>query len=131
MTIPGQWVASQNDEVFQSGGPYETKEQAVESFPVEWGLKAGDGFYVGQFEEVSAPCIDGASIIEQAGAELYDMVGEVSEEWPDTLPEQEKELGEKLTAVFHQWIEDHGLAPTFYSVVGVEQFTARSPKETK
>jgi hypothetical protein len=80
-----------------------------------------NSFNVGQIDSVNI-YVDADGVIDQVTNSVYDEVGEVSEGWlyhvsHDSLDE----LGEKLTEVFEQWLEDRGDKPSFFKVINIEK----------
>lgn len=52
-----------------------------------------------------------------------DYLTDRAEHWPDCTPEQESELTQMLRRTFGEWLDKHGLRPTFFNV--------KNPKEIK
>lgn len=96
---------------------YESKEEAIKDgirFAKEEGYKC---FRVGKSIPCSMARIYADTIIENAGEQLYDEVGEVSETYLEGVTvEQENELEEALNEVFYQWHKKHELFPTCYKI---------------
>jgi hypothetical protein len=106
---------------------YETKEDAIKAGTEYYKQLKHDEIYipnsfnVGQIDSVNI-YVDADGVIDQVTNSVYDEVGEVSEGWlyhvsHDSLDE----LGEKLTEVFEQWLEDRGDKPSFFKVINIEK----------
>jgi hypothetical protein len=84
----------------------------VEPSPVWTGVKVG---YVASAFFPTAEMIYDA-MADMAGGEVG---GEASDDWPDIDDTAEKELNEFVEETLHpfleQWVEKHGLQPTFWS----------------
>lgn len=121
----GQWTHSYYDEIFQSGAYFETKEQAVEDGKKEYG-EDYKHFYVGQIKDVSfalTPNVD--SVLEGIAQNVYDEVGEVSEDYLNHIEKEHYEaLEDELNKVISVWMDKYGYKPEFFKVVNVEKVTA-------
>lgn len=113
--ITGKWGYSVDNEVFED--TLDTPEQAI----VEGNERALDAgvmkFYIGQYEGSPDPAgyIDADLIIEHVKCQ-DDFSHEFAEDWPDESREQNDELTEIMRATFRQWLDRHGLNPTFSTV---------------
>lgn len=118
MNNKSKWVYSTNPELFQSAR-YDSKEDAISDAKSDY----GDDYnviYVGRTNEVH-PYIDAELAIEQATESIYDVVGEVSEDYLMYLPKEELEdLQKELNTVFDRWLTKYNNHPTFYQVEEIE-----------
>lgn len=96
---------------------YDTKEDAIRAGK-EWAeSEALDSFEVGKCVDPTIPGIDGDRIIEDVTEAMYDVVGEVSEDWLQKVKREDvASLEEKLNKVFRQWLKDTGNMPTFFAI---------------
>lgn len=68
-------------------------------------------------------------ILEQVVEQADYQCGEASEDWLrwDTITkEQLKELQDNMQKVFDEWLKKHGLEPTFYNIVNIEEINAKN-----
>lgn len=115
MNNTNKWFFSKDNELFNSD-LYDTKEEAIEAAKRE----GFTSFYVVRTNEVH-PYIDAELAIERAAESIYDVVGEVAEDYLMYLPKEELEdLQESINAVFNQWLTKYNNHPTFYMVEEVE-----------
>jgi len=116
-----QWFASTDEERFSSG-PYGSKSEAVEAFPVEYALGEGDLFFVCKADSYEVPSnpISACWVLESLSQLACDAVNDdVVDEWPASPgKEAEDELEEGIGKVIAAWLEKHGLIPSFF--VGVD-----------
>lgn len=122
MTV-GKWGLCNNDEgIFR--GDWDTKEAAIAAAAGELGLSPGATFRVGRYVEYQLPQVYADHVIDQAVCEADDEVGESADLWLSHVPkEQEEKLTERLTKVFHDWIEEFGHQPEFLRVEDDEECT--------
>jgi hypothetical protein len=114
----GYCIAPEGEERFD--GDWSTREQAIAEAPGYLELHPGDKFQVGCSRPLGLPSIDGGTIIEQALDDLESDCGEAAEDAIDATREQERDLGEMLTATFQQWADKHGIKVTCWAVDHVE-----------
>ncbi|BFH16526.1 hypothetical protein WDD9_005644 [Paenibacillus melissococcoides] len=116
----GKWTYSDNDEFFNYGDYFDTKDDAI-----AYGKEYFDGgrFYIGQVEEVGlGVCVDVDSILEYINVNMTDEVGEVADYYLMNIDqEHSKELENEITNVIIKWIERHNYGPTFFKVVNIEK----------
>ncbi|AWZ50055.1 hypothetical protein C3495_14275 (plasmid) [Clostridiaceae bacterium 14S0207] len=119
-----EWIAEITDtdsEIWNSDIEGDTREEVIKE-----GMKMAkeDGlamFRIGRQIPVGVPTLDIDSILEDAYYQVYNEVGEVAEEFlEDVTSQQQKELEEKLNEVFFNWIKQHKLEPTCYSIINDE-----------
>jgi hypothetical protein len=115
----GYCICAGNGDTFN--GDYATREEAIASAPREHDLAPGDRFKTGRSRKLTLPCVDGGSVIEQAVCELVDECGDAAEDAIDATREQERDLGEMLSATFAAWAEKHGIVINCYAVDGIEE----------
>lgn len=98
-----------------------SREEVIEigmKLAKEEGLKS---FQIGKVVECGMSTIDVTTILEHAQEQLYDEVGESSEDYlSETTNEQENELEEALNEVFYQWHKKHNLFPNCYTIINCE-----------
>jgi hypothetical protein len=116
--IKGKWCYSYNGENFE--GLCDTREEAIEEAIFEYG-EDYNVIYVGRAKEVNLGVrIDW--IIEQIGEDAYEQVGEYAEDYlRDVKQEHARLLKERFDNVLHQWLDEFGYKPNFWTVVDVEK----------
>lgn len=121
MDIKGKWTFSTNDEFFNYGEYFESKEDAINGGKDYFSDELL--FYVGQAEEVGhGVIVDVDSILEHININMCDEVGEVADDYLMNIDrEHAAELENELSNVIINWIERHGYSPTFFKVVNIEQ----------
>jgi len=119
-----EWIVElteRDSEIWDSDIDCNSREEAIEEgmkVAKEEGLKS---FRIGRQEYCGMAHIDVDAIIEDAQEQLYNEVGEVSENYLEGITkEQEKELEEGLNEVFYNWHKKHNLFPTCYKVESTE-----------
>ncbi|WP_243129482.1 hypothetical protein [Clostridium sp. HBUAS56017] len=115
-----EWIVELTEddyETWSSDIDCNSREEAIEK-GMEAAKKQGlKSFRIGKKECCTVPTIWADTIIESAGEQLYDEVGEVSETYLDDVTEEQgKELEEELNEVFYNWHKKHNLFPTCYTV---------------
>lgn len=125
-TQDGRWVYSLNEEIFNTGEYFNTKEEAVESGKEDltWEGKYPT-FYVGQVKSVDfALGVDTDGILEHIAQNVYDEVGEVSETYLYNVDKEHHNiLEENLNNVVRQWMDQYGYNPEFYQVINIEKIS--------
>jgi hypothetical protein len=123
------WSASTDEERFH--GRYDSREEAIASYPEDDGLWPDEGFYVGRIREIDiAACCSGMgeAAIERVIERMTDWVGDLCEDWPGAVTkEQETELDNAISEAVIAWVEKY-CRPTFYQVVDVE-YVCRDQEE--
>lgn len=114
-----RWCISDNGELFTDG--YYSREEAIEEVRQEYGHG-----YIGR--EVHVKFIEQNIMIpdieEQLSETLYDTVGAASENWE--IPEElQKKFAESYEKFVIDFINENGLQPTCYRVVGIEEVKER------
>lgn len=119
MSNNGKWTFSSNEEIFNYGEEYDTKEQAIEGGKDYFD---DDPFYVGQIESIGlGVSVDVDHIFEHINQEMCSEVGEVADDYlMHVKKDHRQELESELTDIIAKWMERHGYGPTFFSVVNIE-----------
>ncbi len=102
-------------------GDYPTREAAIAAAPREYDLQPGDRFETGESYSVVIPSIDGGAVLEQAEIDLDDEIGDAAEDALDCTKDQERDLGEMLTATFRAWADKHGIKVNAFGVMNIEE----------
>lgn len=121
MSIEGKWGYSRDEETYT--GAFDTRQEAIDE-----GLEYSEnGVYVGQYQAPSSPeeYIDAEDLFEKVCCQ-DEYCGDWAEGTLDCTREQQDELTEAIRRVFGEWIDRHGLRPTF-GLVYDSQFV--TPKE--
>lgn len=118
----GKWLFSQNEEYWDSVNEFDSKEEAIEFGKEEYPY---EDFYVGQmydlkFEEKEL--YDSSErIIGELSDNLYEQVGECSENWWISITkEQEEDLNKMINETVIKWIEKNKLQPSCFKIDDVE-----------
>lgn len=114
MSCAGKWGWSINREIFN--GCFETKDEAISDAEDRRPL------FVGQYQEPISPetFIDGEDLIDKVLCQ-DNYCGDWAEDCLDCSKEQLQELTEIVRRVFGEWIDKHGLRPTFGLVENAEE----------
>lgn len=75
------------------------------------------------------PYVDSDWIIEQVVEQASWQCGEIGDDWLrwDTITkEQLEELQNNMQKMFDEWLKKHGLEPTFYNIVNIEEIDAKN-----
>jgi hypothetical protein len=118
MSLDGKWLCVKSeDDNWGSSETYDSRKEAIDDGPAQYGLLPGDAFVIGMASLSSAPQIDGAYVIEQLTEQLVSECGEHGSEWPDATDAQCEELETVLNEALAAWVARHKLEPTWrYSV---------------
>ena len=109
----GKWVHSLHGEIYNSEA-FDTKEEAIEDGRDNWG---GEGFSVGQIYD-PIYSIDGEWVADQLDQQLFDEIGEASEDSFSYSYEAFEDLSSMLTDALNRWFKKHG-RPTCFGVNNV------------
>lgn len=116
---------STDEEMFRDDCEVADMDEARKYAEEELCLEDGQKFYVGLRKDVHPEMkLNADSIMERIGEQLYDDVGEISEDWPQATVEQIADLELRLQAVVRQWLVETKNTPTFWQVVGTQTFIA-------
>ena len=116
----GQWTHSNNEESFNSGEFFNTKEEAIEGGHEEY----GESFFVGQVQSIhSLVSINAEGVLEDMSQNIYDHVGDVSQGYlslgHEVSDEQLQWLEKSMNRVLHEWLVVTGNVPGFYQVTNI------------
>lgn len=98
----------------------ECKEEGIEDALSE-GLPT---FFIGECENIVPPTIDGFDIIESLQNTMYDMAGEVSEDYLNECRKEDiEELANRLQNVFEKWCEENDIDydPKYGNITNVRE----------
>ncbi len=92
-------------------GQYETREAVIAA-----AQKDGAAWIGECVTPDPASFIDGGSVLERIvdDSDYYD--NPAFGDWPNATKEQEADLTARLQAAFNEWMDAHGLRPTFYLI---------------
>ena len=123
------WTDMATDEIWR-GGPCDSIEECIKD-AIEWGHKEGNLIAVGLIEPYKVDYVSGDHIIELFQQNAYDEIGEVAEEWLNSVTmEQRKDLSSRLLKVVKEWLKDCNEEPSFYKVHPLaELVTIKKQKE--
>lgn len=122
----GMFVASCDEESFGSGF-YDTREEAILSYPKEEDLQEGDRYFVAETVKFD-PTVNADRVIENAYEEAAEAVGEVADGWLDGIKREEEDLlTDMLTDAFKRWLMETGNTPRFYECKNVTEHRAPPP----
>lgn len=123
----GMFCYSMDGEMYTSGYFATRADALAEAMD---GAKPGQTIHIGVAVPVSPLQfdIDGDGVLERIGEHAYDLVGEAAEDWPDATREEAADLGERLTAVLHAWMDETGNGPEFFMVESVEKHLVPEPE---
>jgi hypothetical protein len=121
VSIEGKWGYSNNEENYS--GSYDTREEAVQEAEA-----SGYGhFWVGQFKApITDEAIDAEDLLEKITCQ-DDYCGDWTEDALDCSNEVKDELTESVRRVFREWMDRHGLRPTFGIVYDAEEIVCEGP----
>lgn len=120
----GKWTVSTDEEIFNDGLFFSTKEEAIEGGKIEFTWEGEcPSLFVGQVKSLELQmAVNVDSIIENIAENVYDEAGEVAEDYlNDVKKEHAEELESDLNEVLLNWINKHNYKPTFFQVVNIEQ----------
>ncbi|RXZ78028.1 hypothetical protein EBB07_28640 [Paenibacillaceae bacterium] len=123
MSNHGKWTFSGNEEFFNEGKYFDTKEQAIEEGKQYFEKDYYNSFYVAQVEEVgNGATVDVDSILEHITDSMFDELGEVAEDYLSHVKtEHYEELELQLVEVIDAWINKYNYNPTFFIVANTER----------
>jgi len=121
------WGTVGHNERF-SVGPEETREMLIELLDHE--CLSDQHFRTGLRKDIDivALCPDAGIILENIWDRLYEMVGELAEDWTISQP-QKHHLTTMIRDKFKEWIEHYQLHPKFFEVVNIQEHTASQKEE--
>lgn len=106
MSHAGKWGYSSDEELYH--GIFDTRDEAI--------IEAGETrpAWVGRYRDPIAAekCVDGEDLIEKVLCQ-DDYAGEWAEGELDCNREQINDLTEAIAKTFGEWIDRHGLRPSF------------------
>jgi hypothetical protein len=109
------WSRRSFDDVWR-GGPCETYRECVEE-AIDDGYALTDTFAIGLIEKYNIDVDFADAIIERLQIDAYDEVGEVSEDWLDSVNRlQVDALNDRIYNVVIEWLKEVNEEPTFYSI---------------
>lgn len=113
-----QYSYSTNEERYH--GDFPTPEAAADEGFAE--NEEADVIFVGE-NRIPMPedCIDGNDVIESV-QNHEDFLTEFAEDWHGVSKERREELTNAIRKTFGEWIDKHGLRPTFFTVDNVKEF---------
>ena len=136
----GKWTCSTNDERWDCGEEFDTREDAlafaISELAPDYGIEDGGSVFVGQINKVTidniaAGIFDADSVIDQMACWLYDNVGEDFVDDIKVSKEQSEDLEERLAATVREWATANGIEPTCFTLENVERHTWEQCDETR
>ncbi len=109
------WSRRSDDEIW-CGGPCATLRECVEE-ALDDGYALTDTFAIGLIEKYNIDIDFADTIIERLQTDAYDEVGEVSEDWLNSVNRlQVDALNARIYNVVIEWLKEVNEEPTFYSI---------------
>ena len=109
------WSRKIDDEIWR-GGPCDSVKECVEEAKTE-GYQDGDTFALGYIEPYEVNYVNSDQIIEFLVQDACDQVGEVAEDWLNSIVrEQREDLEDRVLKVVKEWLKDCHEEPTFYKI---------------
>lgn len=105
---------------------FDTIRECIEEAK-EYKYNVGDTIYIGECKDVSIGGIDLSSVLECVEEDMYDRVGEVSEDWNISSIGERKEIYEEYEKKLHQLVNDYlkeiNEIPHFYRIINERPIT--------
>lgn len=107
---------------------FDSIEECVEDAKL-CGMQVGDSIYIGECKKAEIGGVYFDDVLERVEEDMYDKVGEVSEDWDisstygsykDREPIYEK-YNDKLRQLVIDYIKEIGETPSFYSIVNIQE----------
>lgn len=109
------WTDKATDDIW-CGGPCDSIEECVKE-AIDCGYEDGSTIAVGLIERYKVEYINGDHIIELLQEEAYDEIGEVTDDWLDSVTmEQREDLSNRLLTTVLEWLKEYKHEPSFYKV---------------
>ncbi len=117
------YAFSKSEEVFHDHVEAESIDDSRRIAEEELDLREGEPYYVGVREEVRPErYLTADRVLEQVSDSIYDLVGEIAEDWPSATAEQIADLDQRMKRVFRDWLTDTDGWPRFFLVKNAKQF---------
>ena len=125
-----QWTISDNEEWFNEGCYFDTKEAAIE-FGKTYEDFEGGSFFVGKIREVKMMCDQLAiNVLEEIEQQHQNNDGEFADDYlHDVKREHIEELDGLLENVILKWAEEHGYLPNYFRVNSIENIDMSEESE--
>lgn len=111
----GKWTASTDEEYWTDIEEWDSKDDAIEAAPDYLELDPGETFYVGQKRAPVIHIPAAADIIDHI-LDHEDFGVECAEDSFMCTKEQRDELTADLKKTFTDWMNRHGLTPSFFLI---------------
>ena len=124
-----QWIVSLTEvdsEIWDMDIECNSREDAIAE-GMEMAIQEGlESFRIGKAIPCGIPYIDGEDLVTRAYEQLYDEVGEVAEDYSNSITtDLVKELETEINELFYQWHKKHSLEPKCYTIEECETIKVR------
>lgn len=116
------WSQSKTDDIWL-GGICDSVKECVEEAKAE-DYEDTDTFAIGYVEPYEVNYVNSDLIIEYLQQDAYEEIGEVAEDWLDSVTnEQREDLENRVLKVVLEWLKDCKEEPKFYKVLPFDELT--------
>lgn len=124
-----QWIVNLTEvdsEIWDMDIECNSREDAITE-GMEMAIQEGlESFRIGKAIPCGIPYIDGEDLVTRACEQLYDEVGEVAEDYSNSITtDLVKELETEINELFYQWHKKHNLEPKCYTIEECETIKVR------
>ena len=124
----GKWMVNfDKNEIWQTSGHYDTKQEAIDAGLAEI-QKEDQSFDVGQVAPANIHYgIDADVVLDQIAEHAYEEVGEVADDYLNHVPKEERDvLTQDLFITISKWFKKYNYNQEFYKITNIERINEKA-----